>query len=29
MDVQIYNRNLELTDRLKEYVEKKVEKFPR
>ncbi len=29
MDVQIYNRNLELTDRLREYVDKKVEKFPR
>jgi len=29
MDVQIYNRNLELTDRLTEYVDKKVEKFPR
>ena len=29
MDVQIYNRNLELTDRLTEYVDRKVEKFPR
>ncbi|MBN1261037.1 MAG: ribosome-associated translation inhibitor RaiA [Anaerolineae bacterium] len=29
MDVQIYNRNLELTDRLREYVEKKIEKFSR
>ena len=29
MDVQIYNRNLELTDRLNEYVNTKVEKFTR
>ena len=29
MDVQIYTRNLELTDRLQEYVEQKVEKFER
>lgn len=29
MDVQIYTRNLELTDRLREYVEQKVEKFER
>jgi len=29
MDVQIYNRNLELTDRLNEYVNTKTEKFTR
>ncbi|MFP4344008.1 MAG: ribosome hibernation-promoting factor, HPF/YfiA family [Anaerolineales bacterium] len=29
MDVQIYNRNLELTDRLSDYVHSKVEKFER
>lgn len=29
MDLQIYNRNLELTDRLREYVEAKVERFSR
>ncbi len=29
MDVQIYTRNLELTERLQEYVEQKVEKFER
>ncbi len=29
MDVQIFTRNLELTDRLREYVEKKAEKFDR
>ncbi len=29
MDVQIYSRNLELTDRLVEYVEQKMERFAR
>lgn len=29
MDIQIYNRNLELTDRIREYVEKKVGKLDR
>lgn len=29
MDVQIYHRDLELTDRLREYVEAKMEKFDR
>ncbi len=29
MDIQIYNRNLELTDRIREYVEKKVGKLER
>ncbi len=29
MDIQIYNRNLELTDRIREYVDKKVGKLER